>query len=230
MKFLICSNDKHIIKKIKETLFEKYPKSDFLCIQHMKDIRDIKETHFEIVFVDDLFEREKCIIAISFLQKKLPNARIVFVSDSIDMISELLFHIKPFGITGKSLSAKKILRYISEAKKEGDVITESFEYIEKGKKKMIPFSNIVFIESNREKLIITTINNTISIWMKMGEAERQSPHYFVRCHKSYLVNMNYIVYHENNTFQMVNGQQIAISRSKREEAEEHFDNFTASKL
>lgn len=230
MNFLICSNDKCVIKKIKGTISEKYPNSNFSCIQHMKDIQDIKELHYEIVFADDLFEKEKCIIAISFLQKKLPSARIVFVSDSIDMISELLFHIKPFGVTDKALSAKKISRYISEAKKESEAITESFEYIEKGKKKMIPFSNIVFIESNREKLIITTVNNKISIWMKMGEAEIQSPPYFVRCHKSYLVNMNYIVHHKNNIFEMVNGQQIAISRSKREEAGKHFDHFIESRL
>lgn len=77
----------------------------------------------------------------------------------------------------------------------------------------IPVSDIIYIESQNQKSIIHC-NNDVNyvIYKKLNEIENEldDPH-FLRCHQSYLVNMDYIVKMED-CFYMENGDAVHIRR------------------
>ena len=63
------------------------------------------------------------------------------------------------------------------------------------------------------------------MWKKLSEVEADFPEYFVRCHKSYLVNMRCIKNYEKQIIRLVDGREIAVSRSKKNETEIKYYKF-----
>ena len=57
---------------------------------------------------------------------------------------------------------------------------------------------------------------------KLDEAGRHLEAGFVRCHKSYLVNLKYIARYTATQFIMMNGKIIPISRSKKNESVDRY--------
>ena len=68
----------------------------------------------------------------------------------------------------------------------------------------------------RNYLEIHTVDgDSVTVPGKLDEAGRQLEAGFVRCHKSYLVNLKYIARYTATQFIMMNGKIIPISRSRK---------------
>lgn len=92
-------------------------------------------------------------------------------------------------------------------------------------------SEIVYIESNRNLLTIHTIRETISYYGRLDEMASQLPEMkFLRCHQSFLVNMDRI-YAAENDFRMETGEIIPIRvRERRAIREAYFRYITEKNL
>ncbi len=226
MKIQLITNNSTIVDKIHKFIVNEYPEYtiDTDCIQTANDITI--NDKFDVVFIDDSLG-ELLIPTAVFIKKHYSECKIIVLSDNIALLSDLLLYITPFGVIDKPLHNKIIHRYL-EAVKASDKAINKFCYIEKGRKRTVSFSNIIYIESNREKIIVRTTKSIFSLWMKISEAEPQFPDYFVRCHNSFLVNMNHVVDCQKSTFKLTNGQEIAISRSRKDETMEKFLAFMDS--
>lgn len=224
MRILILASSEELSKQLKEIITKKHSGYFIETAAGSKDADYIKNNKFDVVFVDDGFS-DRCITTTMFVQKMFPECKIIFMSDDIGKVSDLLLNVTPFGVVEKPLSSSKIWKYLDAAKDSISKPAEKFCFMEKGKKRNLMFSNIIYLESNREKLFVKTVRSAFSIWMKMSEAEPQFPDYFVRCHNSFLVNMKYVVSYESNSFKLINGQEIIVSRSKKEKSIEKFYAF-----
>lgn len=224
MKILVFTDNETLSEQMRSVILKKHPEYIVEKIRCSKDLEHLKNPDFDIVFLDDDL-KENCIIAAMYIQKRLTESKVVLISDSLGTVSDMLLNIKLFGIIDKPVCFSKVWKYLNAANEKH---CEKFVFKEKGRKRNLMFSNIIYIESRREKLLIKTASSTFSIWMKMGEAETQFPDYFVRCHNSFLVNMKYVIGYENNSFKLINGQEIIISRSKKEKTMEKFYAFQDS--
>lgn len=224
MKILIFTNAEEILKRLKEIISKKYPEYLVESIRYSRDVDKIRNIDFDIVFIDDKLSENNTAAAI-YIQKMLPESNIILLSDSVGTVSDLLLNIIPFGVIDKPVSSTKIYKYLNAVRARMNKSSERFVFTEKGRKRNLQFSNIIYLESNREKLLIKTVRSAFSIWMKMSEAETQFPDYFVRCHNSFLVNMKFVIGYESNSFKLINGQEIIVSRSKKEETMEKFYAF-----
>ena len=75
----------------------------------------------------------------------------------------------------------------------------------------------------RNYLEIHTVDGDgVTVPGKLDDAEQQLKSGFVRCHKSYLVNLKYIAKYTATQFVMMNGEIIPISRSKKKEAADRY--------
>lgn len=84
-------------------------------------------------------------------------------------------------------------------------------------------SEIVYIESNRNRLTIHTVKETIYYYGKLDEMEEKLPEKsFLRCHQSFLVNMDRI-YTAKDVFRMETGDIVPIRvRERRAIREAYF--------
>ena len=79
------------------------------------------------------------------------------------------------------------------------------------------FSPYIDIHTNSEK---------ITLRKKISEIEEVLPsEYFIRCHRSYIVNVKYIKAIIKNNVLLVSGLKIPISRGKYKEVNDAFINY-----
>lgn len=90
-------------------------------------------------------------------------------------------------------------------------------------------SEIVFIESNRNKLTIHTVRETIPYYGRMDEIACRLPQkQFLRCHQSFLVNMDRICAAEDD-FCMENGDIVPIRVRERRAIREAYFQYIMEK-
>ena len=72
--------------------------------------------------------------------------------------------------------------------------------------------NILYIESIRRKLVYTCTDGIVEAYGKLSDIEQQLGNEFVRCHKSFLVNIEHIKELRDNDIRLDNGKEVAVSR------------------
>lgn len=101
------------------------------------------------------------------------------------------------------------------------------KYFRSGRKMKFPFvkgertvllKDILCIEIQSHKLCFTMKNETLYMYGQMGELEQKmADSHFVRCHQSYLVNLEHIASINNYRICLSNGMEVPVSRSKSAE-------------
>lgn len=82
------------------------------------------------------------------------------------------------------------LRQIYEGKKK--VINKFFTFTENRTKQVVYFDEIYYLESRGHRIAIYTVGRKYECYGKLNDMSARFPDNFIQCHKSYLVNMDYI--------------------------------------
>ncbi len=92
-----------------------------------------------------------------------------------------------------------------------ELVKESYTLKTKNGIIRIPINDISFIESNNSKCTLhTTDGKKYVLYKTLNEIEHElTDKRFLRCHRSYIVNMNYIISVEND-IELINGEKILI--------------------
>ena len=75
---------------------------------------------------------------------------------------------------------------------------------------------IVYIYSN---------NREFRIYQKLTDLVDLLPDYFHQCHKSYIVNLEYVVRLERTLLYMADGRLVPVSRTHQAETKEIYENY-----
>lgn len=89
----------------------------------------------------------------------------------------------------------------------------------------VRIDEIIYISSGRKYLYITDVRNQeYRVMAKLNDFEKIFKKYevFIRIHKSHLVNFNYVRRYENKRVIMSNGQELSISRERRNEVRDKY--------
>jgi DNA-binding LytR/AlgR family response regulator len=84
----------------------------------------------------------------------------------------------------------------------------------KGNTILIPIHEIKYFESNLRKLIIVTSQEKYETYKKLSEVDTGSLSGFVRCHKSFLVNLTHVKSMSDNQFVLCSGESIPIAQRR----------------
>ena len=94
------------------------------------------------------------------------------------------------------------------------------------------YSEIEYIESSNSKCILhRTDGNEYTIYKKLNDIEEEINHRaFLRCHQSYLVNMQYVAGLVDSDFIMINDKMIPIRKSGRKLIVKKYEEFFKESL
>ncbi len=224
MYILICDDEREITEQISSMILEKYKSCNIFAADSSEAVGKIlsnDDLHFDIIFMDIVLNNESGIDVSGRLFVENTDSKIIFISGYPEKVPSIFFKAKPFGFINKPIDKELVYRYIEKAISE---IESEQRYIccnEAGKEIRIPFSNIMFIESVGRKLRIKTENSEFMTSGKLDEIEN-IPASFVRCHKSFMVNMKYIESFSKHRFTMKDNKEINVSRSRQDEAESKY--------
>lgn len=93
---------------------------------------------------------------------------------------------------------------------------KNYTIVKKSGMVKIPYTDILFVESNNTKCIFHLLDGTqYTIYEHLGNIElKLEDKRFLRCHQSYLVNMDYVRQAEKN-FELITGDIVCIRQHNR---------------
>lgn len=223
MKILMCDDQEEFLISLRnsltEILAELNLKSYLLSFTDADQILDyIREYQdADIVFMDILMGEKNGYEVAKQISTIAPKTKIIFLS------STSAYAIKGYDI--------KVTRYLMKPVKRErlayvlkDVISElqynNSNYIvernDQGIHKIF-LDEIIYIEtSKRNTLIHTTYENYIS-YRSMKEHESRLNKNFIRCHSSYIVNMEFVKDYQSYELYLLNSDTILVSKNRRKD-------------
>ncbi len=206
------SDDYNLIQSTLNYCFKEIEHS----VQIVHNFQSLLFRNFNIIFVD--VDNEKSLSHVFKMRDEGYVNDIILYAKSKQLLYESLavhpfdFLIKPLtqDILFETLNAYKNIKGLEERK---ITVRDS-----RGKPKfVIPLSHIEYIESSNTKVFFHLKSNRIvQMYEKLINVEKEiNDAGFIRCHQSYLVNMDY-VNNVDDTFEMISGNKVPIRvRSKK---------------
>ncbi len=179
----------------------------------------------DILFLDVILGTKSGLDVGQMVRERNPLIQTIYMSADANYSLDV-FDLEPVYFLHKPIDLDRLTRALDLAVRRIDERSKS--HLRVGNRAHlfnIPFSDIFYIESERRILIIHRKGNPYRMYGQLDEIEKLVPEYFIRCHQSYLVNMNYIQAFVNNRFVMSNGRLIPIAQKRRSASRERFTEF-----
>ncbi|TSO26768.1 LytTR family DNA-binding domain-containing protein [Lactobacillus sp. LL6] len=238
-KIIICDDDEFTLK-IEQNYLSTIIKNKQLnfeivaCLRNYKELSTFLENTSEsfIYFMDlDFGDNHFNGVDIShYVRQYDENAKIIFVtSHSEEVFQVLKSGVEPFGFIEKTINQQKMLEefehYLLLIEKANAQIRSTSaskssnglqipigidEYV------FLPFEKITYIETALEKahhIYFHTIDNSqLIIRWSLTKVAEKLPDNFIRCHRSTIVNKDYIVNMNHGDLRLSSGDTIPYSR------------------
>ena len=224
MRLAIC-DDNDLERNLLHSLLEKYffetsVHCEFTLYDRGSDLYyDVLEKiEYDIIFLD-LYMADSFGMRIAQKLRDIPyRGKIVFCNASADYALES-YDVYASGYILKPYSLDDIRRTLDRFMPEYNCNC----YLIKQKSNIvyIPLNEIMYVESNNTKCILhRTKNREYNLYKKLGEIEEElNDSRFLRCHQSYLVNMNYIS-EANDVCLLQNGEEVLIRKKSKKEIQQ----------
>lgn len=214
MNIAICDDnllDRELIVDLLECYF--FNKSISYSIDQYENgdnlIYEIEDGHpYDIIILDIFMGKLLGIEVAKNLRKLKFNGEIIFLTASSDFAVDS-YDVNAGGYILKPISYNKLKKVIDKITLK--LGTNSYCVRQRSNFLLIPYNEIVYIESNNSKCILHRNNGEkYNIYKKLNEIESElNDSRFLRSHQSYLVNMDYIIEAENQ-FQLSTGDVVLI--------------------
>lgn len=236
MKIAICDDEMVFIRQM-ERLLKAIP--EVKSIDKYDDIDELnafleKDT-YDLIFMDiDWKGHEKTGTQYAAaVNDKYPNVQIVFITAYNDRFSESIFFekvnlcgylVKPIKFNNLKFLIQKALNTIKKRQEETIVV----QY--RGVTENLAISDIMYMESKAHQLYINTVLEQILVYKKLDDYENVLSDSFIRVHKSFMVNMEYIKRIERTSLMLKNGTVLPISKTKYQGVKDKFFKFMSEQL
>ena len=200
MNIAVCDDDFLIHKELSE-LIKKYfyPSKEYEIDNYAQGISLIKsKKRYDIIFMDIELHKESGIDIAERIKMTYPLTVIIFISNYPKYVTQsyhvdaFQFLVKPIKAEIFNLEFERCLKYIEKC---FEVMIRRVDDTDIFFKK----SEIVYIESRKRVLYLYLHNNeTFHYYGKLADEEKYlSDNGFVRCHKSFIINLAYVRMYDN---------------------------------
>lgn len=216
IKIGICDEDVIFTNKLHETIGNiLFPIDEWTTqIFHTSDeiIEAIETQKFDcqLLFMDIMIGEG--LNTVRYIFEHEVNTDIIFITSSKDYVYES-YHYHTFAYLLKPVSETDISVELQRYLKELNVSPRFLSIISGGAKHNIPIHSILYIESNRHKVIVHTMKQDYICYQKLSELEDLLKNDgFLRCHQSFLISLHHVV---DSTLSHVKIQNREIPVSRR---------------
>lgn len=211
LNFVLCDDNQSILNKLEKMI-------DSILIQNNlsgeivftattpKDIINYTENNqYDVLILDiDLKSELSGLSLANNIRKTNKKAYIIFTTAHLEY-TMIAYKYKTFDFLAKPITIERLEETILRL--YDDVYTDSYNFIKIDKKNGFVKSNdIFFIQKDGKKAIFKTKYKDYETYCSFSNILNQLPKNFVRCHKSYIVNLdnvssiqanNIVVFKEN---------------------------------
>lgn len=231
MRVAICDDEK-IIRADLQNKIDQYAithQQIILCNEYESGEKLLfSNIPFDIVFMDYQMNGMSGIETAEKLRDNKSNTTIIFLTSYSEVVFQS-FEVNTFRFLVKPLDSNKLFAalddYCANLNSE-----KRFLIKQNGITYWVPFREIIYFEAQNQYTTIRTINTIYKFSDTISKAEKLLPQeYFVRCHRSYIVNMEHIRNHTTSDIQLDNGERALISRSLYKDFKEQYITYIKSR-
>lgn len=233
MNIIICDDDLHFLEDLSNKI------SNFF---QTKDIDPIIYKFTSGIDFQKWYKKKKGKIDFLFMDLELPhvggldilksfknsnsNSIIYIVSSHSELVFDS-FEISPFQYLVKPLSFALFTHSLERGYKKYKLLNQKFILNYHNKHYVLNYDDIILIESYRSTTTVYSTLGNFKTSTKISEFEKLLiPNgSFLKCHKSFIINMNKVIYYEKNNFILENNNKADISDRKRASIIEAFENY-----
>ena len=180
---------------------------------------------FEILFLDIEMRKMDGIELGKKLRERSYQTLIIYVS-GYDQYMRQLFEAEPFRFLSKPLKQEELENVLDKAFERISRFHRELFTIRFGKNVVnLLCRDIVYLESNKRKVIVNTVRGEYEYYHKLDEAEEELLAIsadFVRIHKAYLVNMEHVEAFQYEKLALRDGTILSISEAHRANVRSRF--------
>lgn len=172
---------------------------------------------FSLIFLDIQMDGTDGITAAKKLREKDRDCVLIFITVLRDYVFEAFdveaanYLIKPIERAHLKNTLDRVLsrmknskeRYLPIRQRQGNTL--------------IKLSEILYFEVIGRKVHIHCRQENIDYYEKLDNLQTILPNDFYRCHRSYLINLNYVRGYDHGMVQLENGEMIPLSRLRQQD-------------
>ncbi|MCI8281690.1 MAG: response regulator transcription factor [Lachnospiraceae bacterium] len=213
MEIAVCDDEKRICEDIKERILKKEPECRVTCLSSGEELL-ARALEWDIVFLD-IGLKEANGIEIAEKLHEYPGLLVIFVTAHPEHVFEA-FDVGAFHYLLKPLDDEKFCHVFERAmnhvkqKKE----RQPLQVKEGNAYRFIPLSEIYYAESSGRKILLHTQREIVEFYGRMQELERRLGNDFFRCHRGYLVHLQYVSGYDAVTVFLKNGESVYLAKQK----------------
>ena len=218
MNILVCDDDECFAQQLSTSINSLYTQNGYSastnCLTDISDINKLDFSLYDIAFIDiDLGEISGIEIARQ-IRAFRKDSVIIFVTNFLEYAPEG-YEVQAYRYLMKSKINEKLSEYSLSAVEYFNSQHQSLTISIYGEDVDLELSNITYFEANRRTIIVHFYDSprkTYQFYSTMTSLqEKLSSFSFLRVHKSYLVNMNYISQLQCHQLTLTTGQVLSVS-------------------
>lgn len=234
IKIVICEDEKE-----QHELLEKYIKEIFDGLSILYELRvfnsgeELLENYpkdTDILLLDIQMGQINGMDTARKIRKLHDKVEIIFITSLIEYVLEG-YEVRAYRYLIKPVKYDDLKNNIINCIKEIDIKNKYIRIKEEGNRIKLDINEISYIEVQKEDITIHTLNQIYEIKGTMNNIEKEIDCCrFFRCHKSYLVNLDYIKSIKQYVAILENKEEVPISRYRFKETKDKFFDLIEDKL
>lgn len=220
MKIAICDDDWQMQQTLRTFIDQTYGDLDMLVDGFTSGEGLLaaigKQTQpYSLILLDiEMFGGMDGIETAKRVRKLLPDCYIVFIT-SHDEFALTGYEVQAFRYLLKPLQPEKLTEAISAVRAElADQLT--LHLSDGAEEALVRAKDVCYVEAQDKRVRLVTARETYSDRRGIDEvAKLLENEDFYRVHRSYLINLRYVSFMDGTMVQLVNGDQVPISRLRK---------------
>lgn len=229
----VCDDDATFCRGFCGMLKEVTENLDMECeIKEWQEENALKETLtkqavIDLLFLDIELKDSLGVELGAYIRESLRNyqLQIVYISHEQNYAMQL-FETTPLDFLVKPITKERLESVLKRYLKKQEGTGKLFTCKTGNGTVMLPYSSIMYFQSRGHKLVVHTLDGQQEFYGKLEEVEKVAPEYFVRIHKSFLVNEYFITSYRYDKVCLRDEQQLNISRSYISEIQKRIKKHT----
>ena len=219
IRIAICDDEKFFVDElhaqIKEFFLEK--RIEFRVTEYLSGQELTGHAHdYDLIFLDVKMQDQDGFKTAEVLRERGFSSHLIFVTIMKDDMYKA-FEYDAFDYLVKPLSQNSfqhtINRFLRTLQTSGKQLIITY----KNEQHVINLSDVMYCEViNRKINLHIADGNTVEYYGKISELEQRLGRDFFKSHRSYLVNLKYIVGYNSNEITLDSGEKLPLSRGRKD--------------
>ena len=217
----VCDDEKYMSEKIAKMVkdFFTRKKIEISILQYSSGEELLKSgTETDILFLDIEMQGINGMETARRLRAENYQGFLIFITILKEMVFQS-FEVSPFDYLVKPVKEENFLKTMERLLLSMQSNEKANLLIQKGhESSIISFGDIIYCEIiDRKVYLHLKTGEVMDYYDRIENLQKKLDKKFFKCHRSYLINLNYLKSYKNNMAYMANGLEIPVSRLRRKE-------------